>query len=114
MQTILVTEWKKELTCWACLTDLNWPQPSPISNGEIVNEKSYRDWSRHGYISNMATGGHFGFWLLTNSAAILARVMGAKFFSKYLKELKSSVKPYYAFSGQGTPRLHPTKNMIMV
>ena len=28
----------------------------------------------------MATGGHFGFWLLTNSAAIFARVMGAKFF----------------------------------
>ena len=32
------------------------------------------------YISNMATGGHFGFWLLTNSAAIFARVTGAKFF----------------------------------
>ena len=28
----------------------------------------------------MAVGGHFGFWLLTNSAAIFARVMGAKFF----------------------------------
>ena len=28
----------------------------------------------------MAAGGHFGFWLLTNSAAIFARVMGAKFF----------------------------------
>ena len=28
----------------------------------------------------MATGGHFGFWLLTNSAAIFARVMGAKYF----------------------------------
>ena len=32
------------------------------------------------YISNMATGGHFGFWLLTNSAAIFARVMEANFF----------------------------------
>ena len=51
----------------------------------------------------MATGGHFGFWLLTNSAANFARVMGAKFFSKYFKELKSSVKPYYALSGHGTP-----------
>ena len=57
---------------------------------------------------NMATGGHFGSWLLANSAAILAGVMGAKFFSKYFKELKSSVKPYYALSGHGTPRLHPT------
>ena len=28
----------------------------------------------------MAAGGHFGFWLLTNSAAIFARVMGANFF----------------------------------
>ena len=27
----------------------------------------------------MAAGGHFGFWLLTNSAAIFAKVMGAKF-----------------------------------
>ena len=56
----------------------------------------------------MATGGHFGFWLLTNPAAIFARVMGGYFFSKYFKELKSSVKPYYALSGHGTPRLHPT------
>ena len=56
----------------------------------------------------MATGGHCGFWLLTNSAAIFARVMGANFFSKYFKELKSSVKLYYALSGHGTPRLHPT------
>ena len=32
------------------------------------------------YISNMAASGHFGFWLITNSAAIFARVMGAKFF----------------------------------
>ena len=32
--------------------------------------------------------------------------MGAIFFSKYFKELKSSVKPYYALSGHGTPRLH--------
>ena len=31
------------------------------------------------------------------------------FFSKYFKELKSSVKPYYALSGHGTPRLHPTR-----
>ena len=31
-------------------------------------------------ISNMAAGGHFGFWLLTNSAAIFARVMGANCF----------------------------------
>ena len=46
--------------------------------------------------------------LLTNSAAIFARVMGAKFFSKYFKELKSSAKPYYALSGHVTPRLHPT------
>ena len=28
----------------------------------------------------MAASCHFGFWLLTNSAAIFARVMGAKFF----------------------------------
>ena len=28
----------------------------------------------------MAAGGHFGFWLLTNSAAIFARVIGAIFF----------------------------------
>ena len=33
---------------------------------------------------------------------------GGYFFSKYFKELKSSVKPYYALSGHGTPRLHPT------
>ena len=32
-------------------------------------------------------------------------------FSKYFEELKSSVKPYYALGGHGTPRLHPT-NMI--
>ena len=56
----------------------------------------------------MATGGHFGFWLLQNSAAILSRVMGAHFFSKYPKELKSSVKSYYAHGGHGTPRYHPT------
>ena len=31
------------------------------------------------YISNVAVGSHFGFWLLTNSAAIFARVMGAQF-----------------------------------
>ena len=29
----------------------------------------------------MAGGGHFGFWLLTNSAAIFARVMGAQFLA---------------------------------
>ena len=40
MWTILDTEWKKELTCWACLTDINWPHPRPISKGEFVNEKS--------------------------------------------------------------------------
>ena len=28
----------------------------------------------------MAAGGHFGFWLLQNSAAIFAKVMGAHFF----------------------------------
>ena len=28
----------------------------------------------------MAAGGHFEFWLLTNSAAIFARVMGTNFF----------------------------------
>ena len=28
---------------------------------------------------------------------------GGSFFSKYFKELKSSVKPYYALSGHGTP-----------
>ena len=33
-------------------------------------------------------------------------------FFRYFKELKSSVKPYYALSGHGTPRLHPT-NMPM-
>ena len=60
------------------------------------------------YISNMAIGSHFGFWLLTNSAAIFARVMGAILFSRYFKELKSSVKPYYALSGHGTPRSHLT------
>ena len=32
------------------------------------------------YISNMASGGHFGFWFLTNSTAIFARVMGSNFF----------------------------------
>ena len=32
------------------------------------------------FIFNMAAGGHFGFWLLQNSAAIFARVMGAHFF----------------------------------
>ena len=36
MWTILDTEWKKELTCWACLTDLNWPQPSPIQRGNLL------------------------------------------------------------------------------
>ena len=36
MWTILDTEWKKELTCWACLTDLNWPQPDPISKGNLL------------------------------------------------------------------------------
>ena len=39
---------KKELTCWARLTYLNCTQPCPISKGEFVNEKSPRDWSRHG------------------------------------------------------------------
>ena len=34
---------------------------------------------------------------------------GGNFVSKYFKELKSSVKPYYTLSGHGTPRLHPTK-----
>ena len=33
---------------------------------------------------------------------------GGYFVSKYFKELKSSVKPYYTLSGHGTPRLHPT------
>ena len=32
------------------------------------------------FIFNMAASGHFGFWLLQNSAAIFARVMGAFFF----------------------------------
>ena len=32
------------------------------------------------FIFNMAAVGHFGFWLLQNSAAIFARVMGAHFF----------------------------------
>ena len=40
MLTILDTERKKELTCWAYLTDPNWPQPSPISKGGFVNGKS--------------------------------------------------------------------------
>ena len=26
----------KELTCWVCLTDLNWPQPSPILVGYLL------------------------------------------------------------------------------
>ena len=56
----------------------------------------------------MADGGHFGFWPLQNSAAIFATVMGADFFSKYLKELKLSVKPYNALGGHGTSRYHPT------
>ena len=38
---------------------------------------------------------------------------GSSFFSKYFKELKSTVKPYYALGGHGTPRLHPT-NMSFV
>ena len=33
---------------------------------------------------------------------------GNLIFSKYFKKLKSSVKLYYALSGHGTPRLHPT------
>ena len=33
---------------------------------------------------------------------------GSSFFSKYPKELKSSVKPNYALGGHGTPRYHPT------
>ena len=36
------------------------------------------------------------------------------FFSKYFKELKSSVKPYYALGGHGTPRLHPTKTCTKI
>ena len=40
----------------------------------------------------MVASGHFEFWLLQNAAAIFARVMGAHFFSKYPKELKSNVK----------------------
>ena len=34
-------------------------------------------------------------------------------FSKYFKEFKSSVKPYYARSGHGTPRLHPTNMSLL-
>ena len=37
---------------------------------------------------------------------------GGYIFSKYFKELKSSVKPYYALGGHGTPRLHPTKMYV--
>ena len=33
---------------------------------------------------------------------------GSSFFSKYPKELKSNVEPYYALGGHGTPRYHPT------
>ena len=48
MWTILDPEWKKELICWACLTDLNWPQTSPISRGVgFDDENSKRDWSPH-------------------------------------------------------------------
>ena len=47
-----------------------------------------------------------GFGLLLNSTAICARVMD-DLFSKYLKVLKSSVKPYYALGAHGTPRYHP-------
>ena len=36
---------------------------------------------------------------------------GGLIFSKYFKELKSSVKPYYALGGHGTPRLHPTNSL---
>ena len=36
---------------------------------------------------------------------------GGYIFSKYFKELKSSVKPYYALGGHGTPRLHQTNNL---
>ena len=50
MWTILETEWKKELTCRSRLTDLNWPQPCPISKGGFVNEKSLQDWSRHVFL----------------------------------------------------------------
>ena len=64
-------------------------------------------------ICNMATGGHFGFWLLTNSAAIFARVMGANFFLNTSKS-SNQVKPYYALSGHGTPRLHPTTMIMMM
>ena len=62
----------------------------------------------------MAAGGHFGFWLLQNSAANFARVMGARFFSKYPKKLKPSTKPYYALGGHGVPRYHRTMTMYVV
>ena len=61
----------------------------------------------------MAAGGHFEFWLLIKFRRHFREGHGGKFFSKYFKELKSSVKPYYALSGHGTPRLHPTINQYI-
>ena len=50
----------------------------------------------------MAAGGHFGFWLLRF------------YFSKYPKELKSSVKPYYALGGHGEPQISPNYIYVIV
>ena len=60
---------------------------------------------------------HYGrrrpFWILSSHKfrRHFREGHGGKIFSKYFKEPKSSVKPYYALSGHGTPRLHPTNPM---
>ena len=48
------------------------------------------------------------FWILASQKFRRREGHGGVFFSKYFKKLKSSLKPYYALSGHGTPRLHPT------
>ena len=50
------------------------------------------------------------FWILASHKfrRHFLEVHGGSIVFKYFKELKSSVKPCYALSGHGTPRLHPT------
>ena len=55
-------------------------------------------------------GRRWPFWILASPKfhRHFSEGLGSSIFSKYPKELKSSVKLYYALGGHGTPKYHPT------
>ena len=107
-------------------TDASWRPSWILMVGLVKVQKRCQKWILHVKISRKNGITQLSIWFcfqvtfpIWPPAAILdfgfsqipplfLRGSWGLFFSKYFKELKSSVKPYYALSGHGTPRSHPT------